>query len=59
MSSDPNEAAKAAQLELQRRIETLETRDESEFGDFTRKDWVICTLGALVIPSLVLLWIGR
>lgn len=61
--SDPNPLAREAHLDqledLHQRIETLERLDESEFGEFTRTDWVICTVGALIIPSLVLLWFGR
>ena len=59
-ASDPNLSAREAQLdELHRRIETLEAQDEAEFGEFTRTDWIICIVGALILPSLVLLWIGR
>jgi hypothetical protein len=42
--------------DLERRIEDLESRDESDFGNFTVWDWVICVLGAVVIPYLALLW---
>jgi hypothetical protein len=45
--------------DLRNRIETLERLDESQLGEFNRSDWVICILGAIVIPSLALLWIGR
>ena len=59
-AADPSQSVKEAQIEdLRRRIETLEALDESEFGEFNRRDWVLCTLGALVIPTLVLIWIGR
>ena len=58
--SDPSQSVRDAQLEdLHRRIETLEALDESEFGEFSRRDWVICIIGALVIPTLLLVWIGR
>ena len=56
-TSDPSQSASVQ--ELQRRIETLEALDESEFGEFSRRDWVICIIGALVIPTLLLVWIGR
>ena len=42
--------------ELERRIDELESLDDDAFGGFTRLDWVICTIGALVIPFLVVLW---
>ena len=42
--------------DLERRIEYLESLDESDFGSFTAWDWVICVLGAVVIPYLALLW---
>jgi len=59
-ATDPSHSVRQAQLDdLHDRIETLERLDESEFGEFSRKDWVVCTLGALVIPALVLLWVGR
>ena len=59
-ASGPNASAREAQTdELRRRIETLEALDDSDLGEFTRRDWAICTLGALVIPALVMLWIGR
>jgi hypothetical protein len=59
-ASDPSRSSRDVELEeLERRIETLESLDESEFGEFTRRDWVVCVLGALVIPALVLLWLGR
>ena len=42
--------------ELERRIELLERLDESIPGHFTRWDWVICVLGALILPCLALWW---
>ena len=58
--SDPSSSASTAQSdELQRRIATLEALDDSELGEFKRIDWAICILGALVIPGLLLMWIGR
>ncbi len=59
-ASNPNQSAGGAQREeLQRRIETLEALDDSELGEFNRRDWVLCILGALVVPALLLLWLGR
>ncbi len=45
--------------DLERRIEELESLDESEFGEFTRVDWVLCILGALVLPYALYLWFWR
>jgi hypothetical protein len=42
--------------ELERRIDELESLDDDAFGGFTRLDWVICTIGALALPYLALLW---
>ncbi len=59
-TSNPNQSAGGVQSEeLLRRIETISALDDSELGEFTRRDWVICILGALVVPALLLLWLGR
>ena len=42
-------------VELERRIEELETLDEARFGRFTRWDWLICLSLAVVLP-LLLVW---
>ncbi len=42
--------------ELERRIELLERLDESIPGRFTRWDWLLCVLGAMIVPSLALWW---
>ncbi len=42
--------------ELERRIELLERLDESIPGDFTRWDWLLCVLGAMIVPCLALWW---
>ena len=38
--------------ELERRIELLERLDESIPGNFTRWDWGVCVLGAVIVPCL-------
>ena len=59
-AADRSQSAAEAQIEdLHRRIETLEAQSESEFGEFSRTDWVLCTICSLVIPVLILLWFGR
>jgi len=59
-ASDPGPSAQSLQIEdLHRRIEALESIDEAELGEFTRMDWALCIAGAVVIPTLVLLWVGR
>jgi hypothetical protein len=42
--------------ELERRIEEFEGLDESAFGRFTALDWLLCVLGALILPHLALWW---
>ena len=44
--------------ELEQRIETLEALDDSQLGSFTAVDWVICVVGAVVIPTLALWWLA-
>ena len=57
---DSKQFAQQAQVaELQRRIRLLEAEDDGDFGAFTAVDWLVCVLGAVVIPVLVLLWVGR
>lgn len=41
--------------ELLRRIEALESQDESAFGSFNRWDWILCVTGCVVLP-LLLIW---
>ena len=45
--------------ELERRIELLERLDESIPGNFTRWDWGVCVLGAVIVPCLALWWFAR
>ena len=45
--------------DLASRIDELEGLDESAFGNFTVLDWVICVLGAVVIPVLALVWFAE
>ena len=42
--------------ELERRIELLEQVDDSTAGAFTRWDWLLCLLGAVIVPYLALWW---
>lgn len=44
--------------DLERRIEILENLDEKEFGSFTRMDYVILVIGAVLAPILALI-LGR
>ena len=41
--------------DLERRIEILENLDEKEFGSFTRMDYVILVIGAVLAPILALI----
>ncbi len=40
--------------ELERRLTFLEEADDSAFGEFTRLDWLLCTLFFFVFPLLLL-----
>jgi len=42
--------------ELERRIRELDEHEEDEFGNFSRFDWLILLLGALVLPLLFVFW---
>jgi hypothetical protein len=48
--------ANARALELLRRIDELEDQDDSAFGAFGARDWIVCVLGALLLPAAILLW---
>ncbi len=40
--------------ELERRIDTLQDLDDAEFGAFTRADYVVLVVFALLLPVLAL-----
>ncbi len=40
--------------ELERRLDFLETSDDSVFGAFTTVDWIVCTLLFFVLPLLIM-----
>ena len=42
--------------ELEGRIETLEALDDAKLGSFTKWDWVICVVGAVILPAIALWW---
>ena len=42
--------------ELERRIEELEALEDSAFGRFTAWDWLVCVIGALVVPAIAAWW---
>lgn len=44
--------------DLERRIEILENMDDAEFGSFTRLDYLILGIGAVVLPILALILAG-
>ena len=44
--------------DLERRIDTLENMDDADFGSFTRVDYVILTVGAVLVPIIALI-LGR
>ncbi len=42
--------------DLESRIDALESQDESEFGSFSRADYIILALGGVVLPVIALVW---
>ena len=42
--------------ELQRRIDTLQQASESDFGEFTGTDWLLCVGGFVILPYLLFIW---
>ena len=40
--------------DLERRIDTLQELDDAEFGSFTRTDYVLLIIFALVLPTIAL-----
>ena len=42
--------------DLERRIEALEAIDSAELGSFGIWDWIICVLGAIVVPAAAVWW---
>lgn len=41
--------------ELERRIRELQERNERDFGEFSRIDWLILVFGALIVPILLVI----
>ena len=64
MSKSPSDPGKSVEQtprrilveELERRIEELEAVDDDTVGNFSGWDWLVCVLGALVVPGLALWW---
>jgi hypothetical protein len=42
--------------ELERRIEEIESLDDSVIGRFTGWDWLACIVGSLVLPAIAIWW---
>jgi hypothetical protein len=56
-TANPDRAARELRVEdLERRIEEIEAIDEAQLGDFTSWDWIICVLGAVIVPVAALWW---
>jgi len=45
-----------ATRELEERIKTIEALGDAELGRFTQWDWLLCIVGAVVIPAILLWW---
>ena len=41
--------------DLEQRIETLDNMEDDDFGNFTRLDYVILAVGAVVLPILAMI----
>jgi hypothetical protein len=53
MQNPPSEQVSS---QLEQRIEIIESLGDEELGEFTRFDWLLCVLGAVVIPAILLWW---
>ena len=59
--TDPLTSAEQAGRErlvedLERRLEELQTLDDSDIGGFTALDWFFCITGSVVLPAIALWW---
>jgi hypothetical protein len=45
--------------DLERRIEEIESIDSAQLGNFTNWDWIICVLGAVIVPVAALWWFAE
>ncbi len=43
-------------VELEGRIEEIESLDDSVVGSFTGWDWLVCVIGSLVLPAIAIWW---
>ena len=42
--------------ELNRRLELLDSLEDSEFGEFTTLDWTLCSVLFFFLPLLIAWW---
>ncbi len=42
--------------DLEQRIEKIEALDHEDLGGFNRLDWMICIVGAVLVPALLIWW---
>ena len=42
--------------ELERRIEEFERGADAGLGRFTPLDWIVCVIGAFLLPALAIIW---
>ena len=40
--------------DLESRIDALENQEEAEFGSFSRTDYVVLIIGAVILPAIAL-----
>ena len=55
-TGNESEAGGALVEELERRIEEIEGLDDAAIGSFTGWDWLVCVIGALVLPAIAIWW---
>jgi len=52
----PNPTPNHVTLDLEKRIEAIEALGDVELGKFTKWDWWLCVVGAVVVPAILLWW---
>ena len=49
-----DEKQQAIVQDLESRIDALENQEEADFGSFSRADYIILTVGGVILPMLAL-----
>jgi hypothetical protein len=51
-----NRRERVVHEELERRVELFDNHQDSEFGEFTTKDWAFCTVVFFLLPIVIAWW---